>query len=141
MENSELAKGFIEVLLSWMRLITGWVWDFFQADMSGGFLVWFDNHWKGLAVALVIIGVLIDWIIWMIRWRPYWVWFRKRQIVYENVEPKKESKTEAAGAQREPRHKQDIYSKEGMFDPYAAQNGKQKDEWDAPDDPYARSAK
>ena len=36
MANSEFTKTVVEVLLSWMRLVTGWVWNFFQADMGGG---------------------------------------------------------------------------------------------------------
>ena len=36
MANSTFTQKVMEVLLSWIRLVTGWVWNFFQADMGGG---------------------------------------------------------------------------------------------------------
>ena len=53
MENSVFAQGLIEVMLSWMRLVALWVWNFFQADMANGFLSWFADHWKSLALTLI----------------------------------------------------------------------------------------
>ena len=86
MANNEFVQSLIEILLSWVRVVTSWVWSFFQADMGSGFISWFGRHWMGLSVTLIVIGMIIDWIIWMIRWRPYWLWLRKRQIIYEDVE-------------------------------------------------------
>ena len=93
MGDNELTQKLIEVLLSWIRLVTGWVWNFFQADTAGGFLVWFADNWAGIALTLIIVGVVVDWIIWMIRWRPYWLWLRKRQIIYEEVDAPQKKKT------------------------------------------------
>ncbi len=60
MENSVFAQGLIEVMLSWMRLIALWVWNFFQADMAGGFLSWFADHWKSLALTIIVAGLVVD---------------------------------------------------------------------------------
>ena len=27
------------------------------------------------------LGILLDLLIWLIRWRPYWVWFRKERVI------------------------------------------------------------
>ena len=85
MTNNGLIQDIIEILLSWVRVVAGWVWGFFQADMSGGFVSWFGRHWMSVAVTLIIIGLVLDWIVWMIRWRPYWLWLRKRQKPRQNI--------------------------------------------------------
>ena len=92
MADNSFIQNLIEALLSWIRLMSNWVWDFLQADMGGGFLGWFKGHWRSLALTLIIAGVIIDWLIWMIRWRPYWLWLRKRQIIYEDVPSEKTNK-------------------------------------------------
>ena len=95
MSDNGLVQKLIELLLSWMRLLTGWVWDFFQADRGSGFMAWFADHWVKLAFILIVVGAIVDWLIWMIRWRPYWLWLRKRQIVYEEVPPRRKNRSAA----------------------------------------------
>ena len=121
-----------------MRLLTGWVWDFFQADRSEGFLAWFSDHWVKLAFILIILGAVADWLIWMIRWRPYWLWLRKRQIIYE----------EAPARRRTPARKKRAGEKAAFYDPFAeneedpyapdnTSGGTNLFDWDASEDPYA----
>lgn len=138
-----------------MRLLAGWVWNFFQADMAGGFLNWFADNWKHIALVLIIVGLVVDWLIWMIRWRPYWLWLRKRQIIYEEVErprkrriarPEPVRHMPKAGSQSE----YDDPFAVGEIDPYALNVTSQKpakapaasadeDFWDTGADPYADS--
>ena len=85
-------------MLSWMRWLTGWFWDIANSGgTGGGFLSWFSDHWLGLAVFLIIAGVIVDWLIWMIRWRPYWLWLRKRQIIYGEVPVRKKTASRQKG--------------------------------------------
>ena len=80
-------------MLSWMRWVTGWFWGILNSGgMSGGFLNWFADNWLRIAILLIIAGVVVDWLVWMIRWRPHWLWFRKRQIIYEEVPVRKKSR-------------------------------------------------
>ena len=30
---------------------------------------------------LLVVGVVMDLLIWLIRWRPHWVWFRKKRVI------------------------------------------------------------
>ncbi len=136
-----------------MRLVTSWVWNFFQADMAGGFLNWFAGNWVHIALALIIAGVVVDWLIWMIRWRPYWLWLRKRQIIYDEVEaPQKPRKAERPEPVRHMpkavlQSEYDDPFASGEIDPYAlaeaaprrapAKAEPEEDFWDAGDDPYA----
>ena len=133
-------------MLSWMRWLTSWFWNIVNSEgTSGGFLRWFSDHWVGLTVFLIIAGVFIDWLIWMIRWRPYWLWLRKRQIIYEDAPEQKKKKRRSAPAARRPEPEEDDYTDPFASvgdDPYApAKSASPKDdmaEWDSTDDPYAR---
>ena len=153
MSSNEFAQGIIEVLLSWVKWVTSWVWSFFQADMAGGFINWFAAHWLGLAVTLIIFGLVLDWIIWMIRWRPYWLWLRKRQVIYEDVPDDAPPKPRRPRRPEPRRHMPKAYRTDyedpfavGEVDPYALSQGSRpssdEDEgwdivWDSDDDPYA----
>ena len=134
-------------MLSWMRWITGWFWNIINSGESGGgFLRWFSDHWLGLALFLIIAGVIIDWLIWMIRWRPYWLWLRKRQIIYEEVPVRK------TPAKRARRSAPATGGFDDFDDPFAASEedpyrpekpaapADDMAEWDSNEDPYAHSA-
>ncbi len=152
MINNGFTQKLIEVLLSWIRLVTSWVWDFFQADMAGGFLNWFSDNWKNIALALIIVGLVVDWLIWMIRWRPYWLWLRKRQIIYEEVETPRKKRGERIDKPEPVRHMprpvpqseyEDPFAS-GEIDPYALTAARPNDagaadDWDSDADPYAAS--
>lgn len=132
-------------MLSWMRWLTGWFWNIVNADgISGGFLNWFSDNWLGLAVFLIIVGVVVDWLIWMIRWRPYWLWLRKRQIIYEEVPVRSRKRRPEKAPVKEEAPPADEFEDPfaaASADPYAAASADADNdlaEWDSADDPYAR---
>ena len=136
-------------MLSWMRWMTSWFWNIVNSgETGGGFLRWFSDHWIGLAVFLIIVGVVVDWIIWMIRWRPYWLWLRKRQIIYEEVpvrkKPAKPAKKSSRAVKEEAEEFEDPFAAPDS-DPYQpAKPVSPADdlaEWDSTEDPYAQPAK
>ena len=156
MANNEFTQGVVEILLGWIRWLTSWVWDFFQADMAGGFISWFAAHWLSMAVTFMIIGLIADFIVWMIRWRPYWLWLRKRQVIYEEVPREQSDEPPAPRRVRRPRprrHMPSAYKRDyidpfssGEIDPYAKLRASDADAdgaddwealWDIGDDPYA----
>ena len=129
-------------MLSWMRWLTSWFWNIVNAGgTGGGFLRWFSDNWVSLAVFLIVAGVIVDWLIWMIRWRPYWLWLRKRQYIYEEVSvPNKNKKKRRRPARpaEEPEDFDDPFS-DGDSDPYARpEPADDMAEWDSAYDPYAR---
>ena len=87
MGQSGYAENFTTLMLGWMRNLASSLASMFQsgggADGSS-FLTWFSQNWLGLLIFLIVLGVLIDWLVWLFRWRPYWLWFRKRRIVLDN---------------------------------------------------------
>ena len=70
---NNFANSLLHILLSWMRALFSGLLNFFQ-DTSTGFIVWLSGHWIALAVVLITVGVLMDAFIYMLRWRPQYVW-------------------------------------------------------------------
>jgi len=77
----------MKTMLSWSRWLADSLWGTIRAGASdgGSLLGWFARNWLVTVIFLVAAGVVCDWLIWMIRWRPYWLWFNKRQIIYEDA--------------------------------------------------------
>ncbi|MBR6766836.1 MAG: hypothetical protein IKM02_02680, partial [Clostridia bacterium] len=44
-------------------------------------LLWLSENWLKLLILLILVGVGVDLLVWLIRWRPYWVWFRKERVI------------------------------------------------------------
>ena len=74
------ANSLLHLLLSWMRALFSDVLSFAQGG-DGGLIAWISKHWLLLAVILLAAGILTDGMIYLIRWRPQYVWrtrFRRR---------------------------------------------------------------
>ena len=83
MSESGFIDGLVKVMLGWARWLTDLMWGSINSTPSeGGFLAWFGANWPIIFLIMLAAGILIDWLVWLIRWRPYWLWFRKKQIIY-----------------------------------------------------------
>ncbi|MDO4357640.1 MAG: hypothetical protein Q4E13_14155 [Clostridia bacterium] len=76
----------ISGMLSWLRGISNWAINLFTLSGEGSLsmVTWFSRHWIALLIALILLGLAIDWLVWIIRWRPYWVWFRRKRVVIDD---------------------------------------------------------
>lgn len=76
----------MNLMLSWLKGLATWILGLFNLAGSSGFspLNWLSDHWLSLLITLMIIGVVCDIVVWLLRWRPYWVWFNKKRIVIED---------------------------------------------------------
>lgn len=81
MTQSGITNAIVNGLLGWLRGLASWVLRLF--DLVGGAspLDFLANNWKKLLIILLIIGVGVDLVIWIVRWRPHWVWLRKKRVV------------------------------------------------------------
>ncbi|MDO4739968.1 MAG: hypothetical protein Q4A66_04805 [Eubacteriales bacterium] len=104
MFNTYYADVLITLMLGWIRGLTDWIWRLISlGDGSAGrsFLGWFSANWFRLVLVLVIVGVVVDWLVWLIRWRPYWLWFgKKRRVLDDTKEPPARAKQPASVAGR-----------------------------------------
>lgn len=71
-------------MLGWVRGITDWIWNIIRHGRNsagGAFLRWFSDNWLLLVLFIVISCSLIDYVVWLARWRRYYIWFGKRMPV------------------------------------------------------------
>lgn len=144
MGSNQFAEKLVEVMLSWMRLVVNWFWAVFRTGAPSGLSKWFAGSWKGIVVTLILVGVVVDWLVWMIRWRPYWLWFRKKQIIYEDEEKPRREKVERIERPRDVErfHGSRSARDDDFEDPFAepAKRPAQPARftgWDSASDPYA----
>lgn len=101
-----LADSLFSVLMSWVRALVSAIWALFSSERTTilGFLA---QNWIGIAVLLIAAGLLLDWLIWLIRWQPYHIWaMRVRRLLRiadeEEEEPEYEMPPQEAFMPPEP---------------------------------------
>ncbi len=86
---SELGTTVYSVLLVWMRAVNDWFWSM----LSGGGSALYKlvlSHWKTWLIVLVAAGLVIDWLVWLVRWRPMRLIFGKRVTVPDDEDEEPE---------------------------------------------------
>ena len=83
MTISGYSNAFVDLMLGWLKGLANWVLRLFNlaGSASGSPLVWLSRNWSKLLVFFLVLGLVLDRLIWLIRWRPYWVWFRKERVI------------------------------------------------------------
>ena len=83
MTISGYSNAIVDVMLGWLKGLANWVLRLFNlaGSASGSPLVWLSRNWLKLLIFFLVLGVVLDRLIWLIRWRPYWVWFRKERVI------------------------------------------------------------
>lgn len=74
-----LANAILTLLLSWLRIIINRFWALMNSETGTSFFTFLSKHWLTILGILLIGGFLLDRIIYLIRWRPFRVWFGRRQ--------------------------------------------------------------
>lgn len=80
------STAIVNGMLGWLKGLANWVLRLFNLAGSGGTspLLWLSTHWFGLLIALLIVGVAGDMLVWLFRWRPHWVWFRRERVIVDD---------------------------------------------------------
>ncbi|NLB91348.1 MAG: hypothetical protein GX786_09065, partial [Clostridiales bacterium] len=97
---SEFTETIFSFLLGWIKNFFESLWTLFTSNDGSAWLAWLGENWFSLVVWLLIIGFIIDIVIWFFRWRPYYVWFtfgRKLRNIFKRTEkpqPAVSNKTE-----------------------------------------------
>lgn len=75
------------VLLSWVRSLARTLWAAATTETGAGFLRFVADHWLALTIVLLLIGTAIDWIVYLLRWRPQRVWVSFLERLRSRREP------------------------------------------------------
>lgn len=81
MTQTGYTNAIVDTMLGWLKGLASWVLRLFNLSAGGSPLKFLANNWLQILVVLLIVGVAADIIIWLIRWRPHWVWFRKKRVI------------------------------------------------------------
>ena len=105
------ANAILSLLLGWLRSLFDAMWTLFGSD-QGGVLRFLQKNWVMVFLVLCIGGFIVDRLIYLIRWRPYYVWYARR-------ERRKRMAEEAAHEQAGQPHPR----RDNRFDPYDVPEG------------------
>ena len=68
------ANSLFSVLFGWARGLIRQVWNAALSGQFSGFLTWLGDHWLWVVLGLILGCTVMDYLIWLIRWRPYLLW-------------------------------------------------------------------
>jgi hypothetical protein len=71
---NSFANSLFSLLFGWARTLIQHIWTAAISGRYGGFFTWLGDHWVWLALILCLGCTAMDFLIWLIRWRPYLVW-------------------------------------------------------------------
>ena len=92
-----LADSLFTVLMGWVRALVNALWALFSADHTTT-LEFLGKHWLLIAGVLIAAGLVIDWIIWLLRWQPYHLWAQRARRVLRIEEPEVQEEAEKGRA-------------------------------------------
>lgn len=68
------AKSLFKLLFGWFEGLASNVWKTVSAPVNNGNVSIFGSYWLPLLILLCLVGITIDLLVYMIRWKPHWVW-------------------------------------------------------------------
>ena len=89
-----IADSLFNVLMSWVRARVNSLWALFSAEGTTA-LEFLSKNWLMIAVVMIAAGLVIDWIIWLLRWQPYHLWAQRVRRLLRMEEPEEEEEAPA----------------------------------------------
>lgn len=68
------ANSLFALLFGWARGLIRQLWSDTVSGQFSGFFIWLGDHWVWVALGLILGCTVTDYLIWLIRWRPYLLW-------------------------------------------------------------------
>ena len=81
----------LTLLLGWLRALLNAARDFVSSDSSTAFFNFFQNNWRVLFIILCIIGISLDIIVYIVRWRPQPLWRKRKAKPVRELSPAQDS--------------------------------------------------
>ena len=88
-----LADSLFNVLMSWVRALVNSIWALFTTDHMT-LLEFLGKNWVMLVVVMLAAGLVIDWLVWLVRWKPYHLWARRVRRFLHLPSPEEEEEEE-----------------------------------------------
>ena len=85
-------SSILTLLLSWLRSFINGAWLLFNSEPGESLLSFFQASWKQIFVIACLACLLVDRLVYFVRWRPYYVWNTKlsrfkRRLKGEKADP------------------------------------------------------
>ena len=89
-----IADSLFTVLMSWVCALVNAIWALFSSDGTTllGFL---GKHWIAIALVIIAVGLVVDRLVWLIRWRPYHLLAMRVRRLLRIGDPEEEDEAEA----------------------------------------------
>lgn len=71
------ANALFTLLFGWIRSGVQILWNAFTQGHLSRFFTWLGDHWFIVLVFLCLVCTVMDYLVWLVRWRPYLVWRTK----------------------------------------------------------------
>lgn len=83
MTITNYSNAIVDVMLGWLKGLANWVLRLFHlaGRVGSSPLLWLSENWLKLLIFFLALGLILDGLVWLLRWRPYWVWFRKERVI------------------------------------------------------------
>lgn len=86
------ADTLLSLVFGWMRALVEGVWSFLSSGRFQNALSWLGDHWLWLVLFLCALCTVLDYLIWLVRWRPYILWRNHlRRLFGRGIPPSKEN--------------------------------------------------
>lgn len=76
------ADTLLSILFGWLRSLVQGIWSSASSGRFQGVFRWLGDNWFWLLLILCLICTAMDYIIWLIRWRPYIIWRNKLRRLF-----------------------------------------------------------
>ena len=71
------ANTLFTLLFGWIRAGVQAIWGSVTQGRLSSFFTWLGDHWFMVLVILCAVCTVLDYLVWLVRWRPYLVWRTK----------------------------------------------------------------
>ncbi len=79
------ADTLLSLVFGWLRALVEGLWSSISSGRFQSTLSWLGDHWLWLVLLLCIACTVLDYLIWLVRWRPYVIWRNKlRRLLGKN---------------------------------------------------------
>ena len=83
------ADSLFTLLMGWVRALVNAIWALFTTDHTT-VLEFLGKNWIWIVAVILAAGLVIDWLVWLIRWQPYHLWAKRARRFLRMPEPEEE---------------------------------------------------